>query len=131
RLDGLGHGLVVAAQMACDRRGTLTARARQHDLASSQREGIAGAQASFDLRSLSVRHLADKYGRSHTYKYATSPPNSSGIALGVVAVVVAYFLSQLWEIVRPPPLKRHEVYRPPRFDDDDRSKKGGSGRSTD
>jgi hypothetical protein len=40
RLDCLAHRLVVAAQVARNRRGTLAPRARQHDLAASQHEGI-------------------------------------------------------------------------------------------
>jgi hypothetical protein len=45
---------------------------------------------------------------------------------GVLAVGVALFLSFLWEIVRPPRWKPHEVYRPPVPDEADRSNGGGS-----
>jgi len=40
RLDRLAHRLVVAAQVVRNRRGTLAAGARQHDLAAPQRKGI-------------------------------------------------------------------------------------------
>jgi hypothetical protein len=44
---------------------------------------------------------------------------------GLVALGVAFGLSQLWEIVRPPPWQPHEVYRPPVPDDaEDRSAAG-------
>jgi len=40
RLDRLAHRLVVAAQVARDRRGSLTPRARQDAWAATQRKGI-------------------------------------------------------------------------------------------
>jgi len=41
------------------------------------------------------------------------------IVLGLVALGAAIFLVWLWDIVRPPPVKPHEAYRPPRLEDAD------------
>ena len=42
------------------------------------------------------------------------------IVLGVVALGAAIFLAWLWDIIRPPPVRPHEVYRPPRVHGADR-----------
>jgi len=46
------------------------------------------------------------------------------LVAGVVAVGVAFGLSYLWEIVRPPRWQPHEVYRPPVPEDADRPQAG-------
>ena len=46
------------------------------------------------------------------------------VIAGVVMVVVAFFLSNLWDVIRPIPWQPHEPYRPPVPDDADGSTTG-------
>lgn len=46
----------------------------------------------------------------------------------VVAIGASLFLSWLWEIIRPPMPRPHEVYRPPTPDDADRRETTGARR---
>jgi hypothetical protein len=64
-MQGIQHGLVVAAEVLGDLRGALAASAFEEDLAATQDEGIGRAQARCQRLLLGVRERTHENGCSH------------------------------------------------------------------
>ncbi len=80
-MDDIAHGLVVAAQMVRNRRGTFPAGRSQQDLAAAQHKGIGRTQTSLDLALFVFAEWSDKDGWFHTRYDTTLPTTFGGKAL--------------------------------------------------
>ena len=81
-VDGVAHGLGVAAQGASDPRGALAPCAGKQDLAAAEDEGVFGAQALLQGLALVFLKRTHADGFSHGAQVSTSPTTSSEEALG-------------------------------------------------
>ena len=80
-VDHIAHGLVVAAQLAGNRRGSFPARRGSQDLTAAHHKGIGRTQSRLDLLLFVLGQRSDKNGCSHAWYYTTLPTTSGGIAL--------------------------------------------------
>ena len=93
-MQGVEHGLVVAALVGGNLRGTFATRAGQEDLAAAQHKGIGGAQPALQGMAFGVPQRAHKDGRSHTPEHTTFPFTWLGAAPGI-----AFWLAVLADVV--------------------------------
>jgi hypothetical protein len=82
-VDGVAHGLRVAAQGASDPGGAFAPCALEQDLAAAEDEGVGGAQAFFKSLALVFLKRTHEDGFSHGAQVSISPTTSSEEALGV------------------------------------------------
>lgn len=80
-VDHIAHGLVVAAQLASNRRGSFPTRRRAQDLAAPHHKGLGRTPSRLDLVLFVLGEWSDKNGCSHALYYTTLPITSGGIAL--------------------------------------------------
>ena len=65
-VDHIAHGLVIAAQLASNRRGLFLACRCSQDLAATHHKGIGRTQSRLDLVLFVLSERSDKNGCSHT-----------------------------------------------------------------
>ncbi len=66
-VDYIAHSLVVAAQLASNRRGSFPTRRGSQDLAATHHKGIGRTQSRLDLVLFVLGERSDKNGCSHAY----------------------------------------------------------------
>src|SRR5262245_47601010 len=86
-VDGVAHGLVVAAQGTGDRQRWLAPAAGEQDLAAAQHKRIGGPQPGVERGTLLVGQGSDKDRWFHTTQDSALPMASSEVALGPVGMV--------------------------------------------
>ena len=100
-VDGVAHGLVVAAQGAGDPGGALAPVTGKQDLAPAEDESVGRMQALLQSLALVVRERTHEDGFSHGAQVSISPTTSSEDALGADAAGGNFLLfSDLEQSVR-------------------------------
>ena len=80
-VDGVAHGLIVAAQGAGDPGGALAPCALEQYLAAAEDEGVGGAQTFLQGLALVFLKRTHEDGFSHSAQVSISPTTSSEEAL--------------------------------------------------
>ena len=90
-VDGVAHGLGVAAQGAGDPGGALAPCAGEQDLAAAEDEGVGRAQAFLQGLALVFLKRTHEDGFSHGAQVSTSPTTSSEEALGAIIYPLRWY----------------------------------------
>src|SRR5258707_1824993 len=104
-VDHVAYGLVVAAQLASNLRGSFPTRRCSQNLAAAHHKGIGRTQSRLDLVLFVLGERSDKNGCSHALYCTTFPITSGGNALRMTVIIL---LNRLKTLVRNDLLSAHD-----------------------